>query len=167
MGGTGVAAVTATPTTASFGNEVIGKKSAASKITVTNNQKAALTLNSITTSLSDYSTTTTCPLTPNALASGSICTVSVFFTPAAAGLRSASLTVNDNASVSPTVALSGTGIVPVVVSPSSLSFGSQAKGTTSAAQSLTLTNNQSTALTIASITPSSPGCKSGCLSKRV
>jgi hypothetical protein len=62
--------------------------------------------------------------------------------------------VNDNASVSPTVALSGTGIVPVVVSPSSLSFGSQAKGTTSAAQSLTLTNNQSTALTIASITPS-------------
>ena len=154
LSGTGVAAVTATPGSLSFGNQAIGKKSAASKVTLRNNQTSALTINSISTNLSDYSTTTTCPLTPNTLAAASTCNISVFFTPASEGTRGATLTVNDNASVSPTVSLTGNGIVPALVTPTSLSFPGQAKGTTSAAQSVTLTNNQSTALTISSIASS-------------
>ena len=45
----------------------------------------SLTITSITADLSDYSTTTTCPLSPATLAAGKTCTVSVFFTPTAAG----------------------------------------------------------------------------------
>ena len=153
LSGTGIAAVTVSPSSISFGNQVIGAKSAASKVTVTNNQNKTLTITKIATSLStDYTTTTTCPLSPKTLGAGSNCSVSVFFTPTAAGTRSATLTISDNASVSPTVSLSGTGIVPAVVSPNSLTFASQALGTSSLAQTVTLTNNQSTSLTITSVT---------------
>jgi len=50
--------------------------------------------------------------------------------------------------------LTGTGYVPVVASPATLSFGNQVKGTTSQAQSVTLTNNQASPITISSITTS-------------
>jgi hypothetical protein len=152
LSGTGVAAVTASPASLSFGNQVIGVKSAASSVTVTNNQSKNLSITKISTNLTDYTTTTTCPLTPKALAAGASCSVSVFFTPAAAGTRSATLTITDNATVSPTVSLTGTGIAPATASPSTLTFASQALGTSSGAQTVTLTNNQSAALTISSIT---------------
>ena len=152
--GTGIAAVTATPTSLSFGNQAIGLKSSASSVTITNNQAVALTIKSITSSLGDYSTTTTCPLTPSTLAASGSCTVSVFFTPATAGSRPGTLTISDNASNSPTVALTGTGVIAASTSPTSLSFASQALGTTSAAKTVTLTNNQSASLTISSVTSS-------------
>jgi hypothetical protein len=54
-----------------------------------------------------------------------------------------------------TVTLSGTGTVPVVsLSPTSLSFGNQALGTTSAAKPVKLTNSGLAPLTITSITTS-------------
>ena len=152
LSGTGIAAVTVSKSNISFGNEVIGVKSVASKVTVMNNQATALTINSILTTLPDYTTTTTCPIGPTTLAGHKSCTVSVFFDPTIAGSRNDTLTVSDNANVSPTVSLSGTGIVAVSVNPSSLNFGNEALGTSSAAQTATLTNNQSTPLTLTSIT---------------
>jgi len=155
LSGTGIAAVTATPSSISFGNQPIGRKSSASTVTVQNNQTKSLTITSITTNLADYTTSTTCPLrSSKTLAAGSSCTISVFFTPAVAGTRSGTLTIADNASVSPTVSLTGTGIVPAAVNTSSLTFTSQALGTTSAAQMVTLTDNQSSSLKITSITSS-------------
>ena len=97
LSGTGVAAVTTAPSSLSFGNQVIGVKSAASKITVTNNQTKSLTISKISTSPSDYSYTTTCPVTPKTLAAGSNCSVSVFFDPTVAGTRTGTLTISDNA----------------------------------------------------------------------
>src|SRR6478672_3043906 len=47
LSGTGIAAVTVSLTNISFGNQAIGVKSAASKVTVTNNQKVALTITKI------------------------------------------------------------------------------------------------------------------------
>ncbi len=152
--GTGIAAVTASPTSLAFGNQAIGLKSSASPVTVTNSQTTALTIKSITSSLGDYTTTTTCPLTPSTLAAGGSCTVSVFFTPAAAGSRKGTLTISDNASNSPTVSLTGTGVIAATTNPTTLSFSSQALGTTSAAKTVTLTNNQSASLTIGSVTSS-------------
>jgi Bacterial Ig-like domain (group 2)/Abnormal spindle-like microcephaly-assoc'd, ASPM-SPD-2-Hydin len=152
LSGTGVAAVTVTPSSLSFGNQTVGVKSLAATVTVTNNQSKSLTINSITTSLSDYTTSRTCPLKPKSLAARATCMVSVFFTPAASGTRTATLTISDNASVSPTVSLTGTGILPVTVVPSGLNFTGQALGTTSPPQVVTLTNNQSSPLTINSIT---------------
>jgi trimeric autotransporter adhesin len=152
--GTGIAAVTATPLTYAFGNEADGKATPAKVITVKNNQVVPLTITRVTTNLAIYPTITTCPISPATLAAGSTCTVSVSFAPIVAGSSSAILTIADNASNSPTVNLTGTGIVPVTVNPATLSFGTQAKGTTSAAQSVILTNNQAGTLNISGITSS-------------
>ncbi len=151
LSGTGVAPVTVSTSSISFGNEVVGVKSSASKVTVTNNQKVALTISKISPSLPDYSTTTTCPVGSGTLAAGANCSVSVFFTPTVAGTRSDTLTISDNATVSPTVSLTGMGTVAVSTNPSSLNFGNQALGTSSAPQVVTLTNNLTTKLKITSI----------------
>src|SRR5262249_6764093 len=151
LSGTGVASVTVSTSSISFGNEVVGVKSAASKVTLMNNQSVALTITKIAPTLLDYSITSTCPVNSGTLAAGSSCTISVFFDPTVAGTRNDTLTMSDNASVSPTVSLTGTGILPVTVSPSSLNFGSQALGTSSAPQVVTLTNSQSSKLKITSV----------------
>jgi len=131
LSGTGVAAVTATPSSLSFGNQAVGLKSPAATVTVTNNQAKNLSISSITTNLPDYTISTTCPLKPKTLSGGASCTISVFFTPAASGTRAATLTISDNASVSPTVSLTGTGasgaLLSIAVTPANPSF---ALGTT-------------------------------------
>lgn len=152
LNGTGLAAVTATPSNLSFGNQVLGTKSSVKTVTVKNNQSGKLTITSISADLSDYTRTTTCPLSPSTLAGGATCKISVFFTPAVAGTRSGTLTVGDNAALSPTVSLTGTAVVAASVNPASVTFADQALGTTSVAQTVTVTNNQATALKITSIT---------------
>ena len=151
-------AVTLSPTSLSFGNQNVGTTSVAKTVTLTNSGTASLTINSIGlsgTNPSDFAQTNTCPLSPATLATSASCSISVTFTPGAAGTRSASLTISDNAVGSPhSVALSGTGTTPtpaVTLSPSSLSFGNQQINTTSTSQTVTLTNSGTAALTISSI----------------
>jgi hypothetical protein len=63
--------------------------------------------------------------------------------------------ISDNASVAQQVIdLTGTAVVPVAISPASLTFTSQSVGTTSPAQTLTLTNNSSAALSLTGFTGS-------------
>jgi hypothetical protein len=65
------------------------------------------------------------------------------------------VSISDNASGSPqTVVLSGTGTVPagVSLSPTTLSFGTQPVDTTSTAQTITLSNGGSAALSISGLT---------------
>jgi len=157
--GTGVspAAASVSPTSLSFGNQVITTTSAAKSVTLTSTGAANLIISSIAitgTNASDFTkSSTTC--TAASYAPGAKCTISVTFTPSILGAETASLTVTDNAANSPqTVALSGSGISPVVLSPTSLSFGNLAQGTTSTAKAVTLTNNLSTALAISSVTTS-------------
>src|SRR5207245_5529647 len=88
------------------------------------------------------------------VAAGGSCRITVTFTPTATGTRSAALTVTDDAVGSPqTASLSGSGTTSAaVVSPSPFTFAnSQAVGTTSALQSLTLTNTGSGIITFSSI----------------
>jgi hypothetical protein len=87
------------------------------------------------------------------LAPSQPCAVAVTFTPAAPGNNSAQLIFNDNASSSPqSVTLIGTGTGPeVTLSSPSLTFLGQLVGTSSAPQTITLTNSGTTALTISSI----------------
>ncbi|TMD48866.1 MAG: choice-of-anchor D domain-containing protein, partial [Chloroflexi bacterium] len=70
------------------------------------------------------------------------CSISLTFTPAGVGDRSATLDVADDANLTPqSLPLIGTGIDPKAVpSPSPLAFGPQATGTTSAVRSLTVSN---------------------------
>ena len=64
----------------------------------------------------------TCP--PAGLASGATCTISIGFTPAALGARSATLKLSDNVGTRmQNVALSGTGTIDAAVLPSSFSIG--------------------------------------------
>jgi hypothetical protein len=76
----------------------------------------------------------------------------VTFTPTTSGTRSAAVTITDNAAGSPqSVALAGTGSF-VELAPGSLSFGNQKVSTTSAPQTITLTNTHGSPLKIATIT---------------
>jgi len=152
--GTGTApAVSLSATSLSFGNQMVSTTSAAQAVTLTNSGTAALSITSVTitgTNASDFAQTNTCG---SSVAAGANCTISVTFTPAATGSRAASLSITDNAAGSPqTVGLSGTGTTPVVsLSPTSIPFGNQAVGTTSTAQTVTVTNNGTATLSITSV----------------
>jgi hypothetical protein len=88
----------------------------------------------------------------SSLARGASCQFIVNFQPPTTGAYSASLVIVDNASDSPqTIALTGTGPF-ATVSPTTLDFGSQAVGTTSAPQTVTLTNTGGGSLVIQTIT---------------
>ncbi len=152
--GTGVLPVMLSPPSLSFGSVALNTTSAAKKVTVQNYQTVPLTITAISAS-GDFAETSTCPLSPNTLGARSSCTISVTFTPIAVGSRSGSLTVSDDATNSPQIdALTGTGIQPVALSPSSLSFGSQFVNSTSAARTIRLQNNQAVPLTISAISAS-------------
>jgi hypothetical protein len=99
----------------------------------------------------DYSQTNNCP---NTLLPATSCKFQVTFAPTAEGNRSGSITVTDSAPGSPhVISLIGTGLVPhVSLSPNPLAFTSQAVGTSSPAQAVTLTNTGGAILAISSIT---------------
>ena len=159
LSGTGtVSGVTLTPGSLTFGNQLVGTSSAAQSSTLLNSGNAPLVITSIGVSganAGDFVQLSNCPLSPSTLAPGASCTISATFSPTAAGTRTASVTITDNAPGSPhAVALSGTGVLPapaVTFSPTSLGFGNRLIGTTSPAQSVTLTNSGTGALTINSI----------------
>ena len=143
------------PTSLTFGSQTVGTTSAAQTVTVSNTGSATLTITSIVAS-GDFAETDNCG--SSLVASGN-CTISVTFTPTASGTRTGSLSVTDNASGSPqTVNLTGTGAAAgtpgASLSPTSLTFGSQTVGTTSAAQTVTLSNTGGATLSITSIVPS-------------
>ncbi len=93
---------------------------------------------------SDFAATQNCAGTT--LAAGDSCTISsVTFTPSAVGPRQASLDVlADGMQLS--VSLTGTGQSLVVAQPTALDFGSWGVGTTSTAQTVTVTNAGSPAV---------------------
>ncbi len=147
--------VTLSPTGLAFGKQVKGTTSAAKKVTLTNGLAVALTITGIAVTGDFAQSGGTCPLSPSKVAKGASCTILITFTPTALGARSGQLTVTDSATNSPqTATLSGTGIAPVTVSPTSLTFAKLPLGETSPAQSVTLTNNQSVSLTFTSISAS-------------
>jgi polyisoprenoid-binding protein YceI len=148
--------VALSPSSYNFGNQVVGTTSSAAPITLTNTGNVTLNITSVTiagTNSGDFTQTNNCGAT---VAAGASCTLSVTFTPTASGSRSGSLTITDNASpATQTVSLTGTGTAPVVgLSPASLTFPAQAVGTSSSAQSVTLSNTGSATLSITSITAS-------------
>jgi hypothetical protein len=156
-------AQTLTPTSASFGNSVAQTPSTAKTIILKNTQTAPLTIGTISTS-GDFTQTSNCPIPPSTLAAKLSCTISVTFTPSVLGARTGTLTVNDSASNSPqTAKLTGSGVVPAGLSPSSISFGAQSVNMISAAKVVTLQNYQTVPLTIAGISTSGDfGATSNC-----
>lgn len=140
-------------TALAFGNEGIQTTSSGKKVTLTSS--GTTSLNNISVAVigpnqADFLPTSTCPATLNV---GAKCTITVTFTPSLLAKESATLQLTDNTVNSPqSVALSGTGVADVTLTPTSENFGSVAQATSSAAKTFTLKNNQSTALSISEIT---------------
>ncbi len=153
LSGTGSAPVTFSPTSLSFGNVVL-QATPTSTVTLTNHLNTVLTVSSVAVSGPFAVASNTCIA---GVATGATCTVSVTFSPVAAGAATGTLTFTDSAVTnSQTVNLSGTGIAPVTLSVTSLSFSATVAGSTSAAKTVTLTNNQASALNFTSIGVSGP-----------
>jgi hypothetical protein len=145
LSGTGVLQATLTPTTATYATQAVGTTSAPKTFTLTNNLTITLTSIAISTT-GDFAVSATACTT--SLAPKSSCTISVTFSPTTTGKRTGQLSVSDSADNSPqTAALSGTGFVPATLTPVSAFYAAQAVGTTSAAKTFTLSNNQAIALT--------------------
>jgi hypothetical protein len=160
-----VPVLSVSPTSIPFGTQLVGTPTAAQFVTITNNSTVSVPLTLPPTFV---------PATPAvfaqsggscgaSLAAAATCTVGVTFTPAAATAYSSNMeifyTFNGVAATVPLqVALSGTGSTTVSAigfSPTSLTFAGQLLTTTSAGQTLTVSNpSTTTALTITAITAS-------------
>jgi hypothetical protein len=142
----------------SFGNQPVGSTSTASAVTVTNSGTGPLNFTGIAVT-GDFTIAaggTTCSTNTPVAASAS-CVINVTFIPTASGARSGSLTLTDNAGGSPqTVSLSGTGLGPVVSLSGPMTFSALMVGSTSGAQTVTLTNTGYSKLTFSGITISAP-----------
>jgi len=148
LDGTGQEPVTLSPGSLTFSTQVVGSSSAASVVTLKNNQVTGLSISSIVAS-GDFAQTTSCGGT---VAPGATCTINVTFTPTAMGGRSGAVTITHNAVTSPgVIPLSGTGIVNLTLSSGSLNLGNQTVGTTGAIQIATLTNSSSIPIAIGGI----------------
>jgi beta-lactam-binding protein with PASTA domain len=155
--GVGVASAAVAPSTVVFPSQNVATTSTAQTIALSNSGTATLTVTNIAisgTNASDFAATNNCA---GSVAAGSNCSISVTFTPGAAGSRSGVLTVTDNAGntagSTQMVVLTGTGNgVPTAgVAPSSISFPTTGVGATSAAQTVTLSNTGTGPLTISNI----------------
>jgi hypothetical protein len=144
LGGTGIAPVAISPTSLSFAAQFEGTTSAAKTVTLTNEQNVPLMIPSVSitgANSSDFGVTTQCP---NAwsVPANSQCTYSITFTPGGLGTRTATLSFADGVFGSPqTVALTGSGIAPVTVSPASITSFTALVGTTSTYKTITITNS--------------------------
>lgn len=145
------------PTSLNFGSVLVGQSSSMIA-TLTYNARIALSIIRVTLTgaqPADFSETNTCGTT---LAAGMSCTITVTFTPLVTGARAASIQIADSAFNTPQViSLSGTGSTKsVLINPGSLAFGSHFVGSTSAAQTVSLSNIGTSPLTINSISVTGP-----------
>lgn len=167
LSGTGAAAaapvISLDATSVAFGSQIVNTTSTVRTLTVTNSGNAALNFSAIGltgAAAADFSATGGCAVgTP--VAAGGSCPLSLRFTPSATGSRSATLTIASDASNgNATVSLAGTGQAVAApqasLSPTSLAFGSVTVGSSSSAQTVTLTNSGSAALSITAISAASP-----------
>jgi phospholipase C len=135
------------PSLLSFGIEMVGATSAPKMATLTNSGSAPATIDSIT-GTADYPASSNCGSTVPAQG---MCTITVAFSPTAAGKRYGPLTVTTSDAGSPQIVnLTGVGTA-VSLDPTSLNFGNQPVGSPSAPRNVMLTNDGSTPLEISSI----------------
>jgi hypothetical protein len=139
-----------------FGTQVVNTTSGTQMLTVSNTGGSNLVIGGVTISPAQFAfagpTSTT-------LVAGASVTYAISFTPTVAQSYSGTLTFTMNTSAAP-VSLAGTGVPPTgtppqaSISPTSLTFGNQIANTTSAPQTVTVTNTGGSNLVINSVTSS-------------
>jgi hypothetical protein len=145
-----------------FGSQAVGVASAPLTVTIENTGNGYLNDFSQTplNASGDFTVTGgTCGQeTDGGYSPGSSCTIIVTFTPTATGAQTGTINVPSNAPNSPqSITLQGTGTggpaptPQAVLSPTSLAFASTVAGATSAAQTITLSNPGTAALSISGV----------------
>jgi len=150
LSGTGAAAATDTLSAAllAFAAQTVGTTSAAQTVNVTNSGDLSLQLTSVAAT-GDFTAVSNCGAF---LIAHTTCAISVAYVPRSTGAAAGMLSIAD-LNRTQTVALSGTGLAPAGVSltPFTLDFGNVGLGHASAEETVTLTNNGGSPLTIGSM----------------
>ena len=157
VSGTGVSfpAVTLSASSIAFGSTAVGTWSGSQWVSVTNTGTAPLTITSIAmtgSNTSQFAVGNTCGGT---VAVGANCFIHAHFQPTVIGPAVAAVTITDNANDSPqSIGLSGTGAASasmIALSTNSLAYGSANVGTSTASQTVTVSNAGGAAISISSI----------------
>src|SRR5262249_33854892 len=133
LSGTGILALTVSPTSLTFGNTRVGNSSKSSTVTLTNPQSTPVSVSISVTG--DYTQTNTCGA---AVPANKNCSISVVFVPKTAGARIGSVVISGPSPS--TVSLTGTALDAVTAAPSPVGVGSAVVGTTNTVASVALTN---------------------------
>jgi hypothetical protein len=145
-------AIQTNPTSINFASGVVGT-GLSQPLIIKNTGTATLNITQVNETGSAFSVSGfTLPLNVNA---GQQTTITVAFLPTVVGTVPGNISIVSNAPTSPTsVGLSGTGVAATLtlgINPTSLSFGNVTTGTSSAAQSVTITNTGNSSVTISQI----------------
>jgi hypothetical protein len=145
-------AASVSPTSLSFGSQLVGTVSTPQTVTLTNYGRSPLHIFGISIR-GQFAQTNSCGTRVPPVGS---CTISVTFAPLRLGGLAGTLNISYSAFGSPQeVSLNGIGAAPAVnLNPAALTFGDQPVGTTSAPQYVTMTNAGDATLTITSIAAS-------------
>src|SRR5579863_7815467 len=155
--------VSSSPTSLTFTNTYLGLASGSKVLTITNISTGNVIINSVSF---------TCPqfglaagVAPTSLFNpGDITHYSIFFQPTAATTYNCNFVMTMSDSTQVDVPLTGTGkstTAVTSVTPSTLSFPNQTLGTTSAAQTITVTNTGGQSINVTGITVSPPSFTTG------
>ena len=151
-----------TPANLTFPATILGSTAPAQTVTLTNAGSAPLALTGAALSdTTDFTLNSTCPGT---LAPAATCTFAIAFQPQAVGPLAATLTLTDNsagtAGTQQSIALTATGLpIPLAqatFAPASLAFAATVLNTSTAPQSVLLSNTGTAPLAISSITLADP-----------
>lgn len=151
------AQLTATPSSVAFSNTYIGLNSVSKSISVKNTGTSSVTINSITSSCSQFKLAS--GTTPTTLAAGASTSYSFYFAPLAAQLYSCNYTLVPSSGSNLVVPLTGTGLSTkaiVGLSTSSLTFVNQSVGKVSATQSVKISNTGTAGINVTGITVTPP-----------
>ncbi|MEY4377028.1 MAG: hypothetical protein RJB26_1578 [Pseudomonadota bacterium] len=149
-------AITTTPTSLSFTSTAEGTTSASKSVTVQNTGTKTLNFTSFTLSGTNATSFTFSRTCGTSLGAGKTCTVSVSFSPKSSpGTLTANLAITSNATNgTKSIALSGVSAAPLpvlVLSPTSIGFGSVGTGTTSGPRFVVVTNTGKGTLTFTAV----------------
>lgn len=137
-----------------WGTIDVGQTSGSKVLTVNNGQTVPLTIYSISVGADFIATDSQCPTAPATVAAGSSCTISLAFRPYSTGAKSEVITFTDDApGGNQSVSLMGTGAAgSLAFNPTSLTFAGVDPNSVSQPQTARLTNEQTTAINLSSIT---------------
>ena len=148
-----VAQLTSTPASLAFSNTYVGLTTVSKTITIKNTGTASVTINSITSSCTEFKLAS--GTVPYTLAAGKTYQYSMNFNPLAAQAYSCNYTLAATGASNLVVPMTGTGLASTAVvssSPTSLTFSNVPQGTTSASQTITVSNTGTGTVKINSIT---------------